>query len=120
LHQADFQRSKSFNNELNVLKWKKWICSNNSGFISVIHSLSNLIPIKMNPKKLLSKEISAKVRGQISEKTVNEKVDQFFKHGNTFLLLELVSLRREVECLREELQYQRNSKRNSLRALIVP
>jgi len=74
----------------------------------------------MDPKKLLSKEISAKFRDQISEQTVTEKVDQFFKHGNTFLLLELVSLRREVESLREELQYQRNSKRNSLRTLVVP
>ncbi len=63
----------------------------------------------MDPKKLLSKEISAKVRGQISEQTVTEKVDQFFKHGNTFLLLELVSLRREVESLREELQHQREA-----------
>ncbi len=70
---------------------------------------------------MLSKEISAKVKGHISEQTVNEKVDQFFKHGNTFLLLELVSLRREVESLREELQYQRKSKRrSSLRALAVP
>ena len=69
---------------------------------------------------MLSKEISAKFRDQISEQTVSEKVDQFFKHGNTFLLLELVSLRREVESLREELQYQRKNKRNSLRALVAP
>ncbi len=74
----------------------------------------------MNTKKLLSKEISARVRGQISEQTVSEKVDQFFKHGNTFLLLELMSLRREVKSLREELQYYRENKQNSLRALIVP
>jgi hypothetical protein len=70
----------------------------------------------MDPKKMLSKEISAKVRGYISEQVVSEKVDQFFKHGNAFLLLELVSLRREVESLREELQYQK-SKRNTLRSL---
>jgi len=74
----------------------------------------------MNTKKLLSKEISARVRGQISEQTVSEKVDQFFKHGNTFLLLELMTLRREVKSLREELQYYRENKQNSLRALIVP
>ena len=74
----------------------------------------------MNTKKLLSKEISARVRGQISEQTVSEKVDQFFKHGNTFLLLELMSLRREVKSLREELQYYRENKQNSLRALIAP
>jgi len=70
---------------------------------------------------MLSKEIAAKVRDHISEQTVSEKVDQFFRHGNTFLLLELMSLRREVESLREELQNQRESKRqNSLRALVVP
>ncbi|MCW4022441.1 MAG: hypothetical protein NWF02_04685 [Candidatus Bathyarchaeota archaeon] len=74
----------------------------------------------MNTKKLLSKEISAQVIGQISEQTVSEKVDQFFKHGNTFLLLELMSLRREVQSLREELQYYRDNKQNSLRALVAP
>jgi len=73
----------------------------------------------MDPKKMLSKEISGKVKGHISEQAVYDKVEQFFKHGNAFLLLELVSLRREVESLREELQYQR-SKRNSLRSPLVP
>jgi hypothetical protein len=75
----------------------------------------------MDPKKMLSKEISAKVKGHISEETISETVDQFFKHGSTFLLLELVSLKREVKSLREELQYQRERKQqNSLRALVVP
>ena len=69
---------------------------------------------------MLSKEISAKVRGHISEQTVSEMVDQFFRHGNTFLLLELMNLRMEVESLREELQHQRESKRSSLRKLVVP
>lgn len=70
---------------------------------------------------MLSKEIAAKVSDHISEQTVSEKVDQFFRHGNTFLLLELMSLRKEVESLREELQNQRESKRqSSLRALVVP
>ncbi|WGM89596.1 MAG: hypothetical protein IAX21_05515 [Candidatus Bathyarchaeota archaeon] len=74
----------------------------------------------MDTKKLLSKEISARIKGQINEQIVSEKVDQFFKHGNTFLLLELMSLRREVKSLREELQYYQENKQNSLRALIVP
>jgi len=68
---------------------------------------------------MLSKEISAKVRGHISEQTVSEMVDHFFRHGNTFLLLELMNLRKEVESLREEL-HQRESKRSSLRTLLVP
>lgn len=74
----------------------------------------------MNPKKMLSKEISEKVKDQISKQTISEKVDQFFKHGNTFLLLELISLTQEVENLKEKLKSQRNSKQNSLRALLVP
>ena len=74
----------------------------------------------MNPKKMLSKEIASKVKGQISEQTVSEKVDQFFKHGNTFLLMELMNLRREVQSLKEELEQQREQKcHNSLRALVV-
>jgi DNA mismatch repair ATPase MutS len=74
----------------------------------------------MNPKKMLSKEITSKVKGQISEQTVTEKVDQFFKHGNTFLLIELMNLRREVQSLREELEQQREQKnQNSIRTLIV-
>ena len=74
----------------------------------------------MNPRKMLSKEITSKVRGQINEQIVSEKVDQFFKHGNTFLLMELMNLRREVQSLREELQQQKeNNKHETLRALLV-
>ena len=73
----------------------------------------------MDPKKMLSKEIAAKVRGHISEQTVSEMVDQFFRHGNTFLLLELMNLRREVESLREEL-HQSDDKQSSLHKLLVP
>ena len=73
----------------------------------------------MDPKKMLSKEIAAKVGGQVSEQTVSEMVDHFFRHGNTFLLLELANLRKEVESLREEL-HQRDAKRSSLRPLLVP
>jgi len=73
----------------------------------------------MDPKRMLSKELAAKVRGHISEQTVSEMVDHFFMHGNTFLLLELMNLRKEVESLREELS-QRENKRSSLRTLPVP
>jgi len=69
---------------------------------------------------MLSKEIAAKVRGHISEATVSEMVDQFFRQGNTFLLMELINLRSEVKSLREELQDQIESKNNSLRKLLVP
>jgi hypothetical protein len=73
----------------------------------------------MDPKRMLSKELAAKVGGHISEQTVSELVDHFFRHGNTFLLLELVNLRKEVESLREEL-HQREDKRSSLRTLLAP
>jgi DNA mismatch repair ATPase MutS len=74
----------------------------------------------MNLKKMLSKEITSKVKDHISEQTVTEKVDQFFKHGNTFLLMELMNLRREVQSLREELEQQREHKNhNSMSTLIV-
>jgi hypothetical protein len=72
----------------------------------------------MDPKKMLSKELAAKVRGHISEQTVSEMVDHFFKHGNTFLLLEVMNLRKEVESLREELN-QSDNKQSTLRKLLV-
>jgi hypothetical protein len=73
----------------------------------------------MDPKKMLTKELAAKVRGHISEQTVSEMVDHFFRHGNTFLLLELMNLRKEVESLKEELHHN-NSKEHTLRKLLVP
>jgi hypothetical protein len=72
----------------------------------------------MDPKKMLSKELAAKVGGHISEQTVSEMVDHFFKHGNTFLLLEVMNLRKEVESLREELN-QSDNKQSTLRKLLV-
>jgi hypothetical protein len=72
----------------------------------------------MDPKKMLSKELAAKVKGQISQETVSEMVEHFFRHGNTFLLLELLNLRKEVESLREELQ-QSNSKQKTLSKLLI-
>ena len=70
---------------------------------------------------MLTKEITAKVRGHISEETVSETVDQFFRHGNTFLLLEIISLKREIKSLREELlQHRDRKKQDTLRALLIP
>jgi hypothetical protein len=72
----------------------------------------------MDPKKMLTKELAAKVKGQISEKTVSEMVEHFFRHGNTFLLLELLNLRKEVESLREEL-HQSDNKQKTLSKLLI-
>jgi hypothetical protein len=72
----------------------------------------------MDPKKMLTKELAAKVKGQISEETVSEMVEHFFRHGNTFLLLELLNLRNEIESLREELQ-QSDNKQKTLSKLLI-
>ncbi len=74
----------------------------------------------MNLKKMLSKEITQKFNGHINEETVFESVNQFFRHGNTFLLLELILLRNEVKTLREELQYKQDNQANSSNRLIFP
>jgi hypothetical protein len=74
----------------------------------------------MNPKKMLSKEIAQKVKGQISEETVSENVDQFFRHGNMFLFLELMLLRKEVKSLRKELQQWQDDKIDSSRKVMLP
>jgi hypothetical protein len=75
----------------------------------------------MDPKEILSKEISDKVGDKVSEQTVSEKVSQFVRHGNVFLLFEIMSLRKEIARLKEEIQNQRNSeRRKSVHALPVP
>ncbi|NIU38591.1 hypothetical protein GWN65_01060 [Candidatus Bathyarchaeota archaeon] len=97
------------------------ILNNNSVFITVILPKINLILIKMDPKEILSKEISGKVGDRISEQTISEKVSQFVRHGNLFLLFEVMSLRKEIERLKEEIQHQRNrERRKSVHALPVP
>jgi hypothetical protein len=72
----------------------------------------------MDHKKMLAKELAAKVKGQISEETISEMVDHFFRYGNTFLFLELLNLRKEVESLREELQ-QSDDKQKTLNKLLI-
>jgi len=73
-------------------------------FIILIISRTNLIPIKMDPKKILLKEVSDRVGDKISEQTVAEKVNQFVRYGNLFLLFEVMSLRKEIERIKEEMQ----------------
>lgn len=104
-----------------VIVWLTDILNNNSVFITVIISKVNLILIKMDPKEILSKEISSKVGDKISEQIISDKVNQFFRHGNVFLLSEVINLRREIERLKEEIQHQRNSGRQkSVPALSNP
>ena len=58
----------------------------------------------MDPKKILLKEVSDRVGDKISEQTVAEKVNQFVRYGNLFLLFEVMSLRKEIERIKEEMQ----------------
>jgi len=58
----------------------------------------------MNSKEILLKEIFDKVGDKISEQTVAEKVNQFVRYGNVFLLFEVMSLRKEIERIKEEVQ----------------
>jgi len=58
----------------------------------------------MNHKEMLLEEVFEKVGDKITKQAVAEKVDQFLKFGNVFLLFEVVSLRGEIEKLREEIQ----------------
>ena len=58
----------------------------------------------MDHKEMLLEEVFEKVGDKITKQAVAEKVDQFLKFGNVFLLFEVVSLRGEIEKLREEIQ----------------
>jgi len=60
--------------------------------------------LMINSKEILLKEIFDMVGDQVSEKTVSEKVDQFVRYGNVFLLFELMILRKEIERIREEIK----------------
>jgi len=63
-----------------------------------------LIPIKMNSKEILLKEMFNKVGDKVSEQTISEKVNQFVKYGNVFLLFEVMNLRKEIEKIKEEIR----------------
>lgn len=58
----------------------------------------------MNPKEILLKEVFDKVGDKISEQTVAEKVNQFVRYGNVFLFFEIMSLRKEIERIKEEVR----------------
>jgi len=104
-----------------VIVWLTEILNSNSVFITVIISKVNLILIEMNPKEILLKEICDKVGDEISERIISEKVSQFFRYGSVFLLFEVMSLRKEIERLKEEIQHRRNNgRRKSVHALSGP
>ena len=112
---------KSHPNAPRAIVWFTEILNKNFLFITVIISKINLTLIEMNPKEILLKEISDKVGDKIGKQIISEKVNQFFRYGNVFLLFEVMSLRKEIERLKEELQNQRNNEtRKSVHAMSVP
>jgi hypothetical protein len=62
----------------------------------------------LDSKQLLLEELSARVGDKVSRQTLEEKINQFAKYGHVFLFAELMSLRRELEKLRDELSALRN------------
>jgi len=57
----------------------------------------------MNQEEILLTEMLKKVGDRISEEIVTEKVSQFIKYGNVFLLFEVMSLRKEIQRIKEEI-----------------
>lgn len=74
------------------------------GFITLMQSVRcTLCRCELDSKQLLLEELSAMVGDKVSKQTLEEKINQFAKYGSLFLFAELMSLRRELERLREEL-----------------
>jgi len=58
----------------------------------------------MNPKEILLKELSEKLGDKISEQALSEKVNNFIKGGNIFLLFEVMNLIKEIESIKEDIK----------------
>jgi len=58
----------------------------------------------MNPKEVLLKEILERVGDKISEQTISEKINHFLKNSNMFLLFEVMSLKKEIERIKENIK----------------
>jgi len=58
----------------------------------------------MNSKEILLREMLDKVGDTLSEQTISERVSQFIKYGNVFLLFEVMSIRKEIEKIKENIK----------------
>jgi hypothetical protein len=58
----------------------------------------------INPKEVLMKEMLEKMGDKISEQTISENITHFLKSGNMFLLFEVMSLKKEIERIREDIK----------------
>lgn len=52
---------------------------------------------------MLLRDVLEKVGDRLSEETVAEKVRHFFKYGNVFLFFEVMSLRKEIDKIKEQI-----------------
>ena len=71
---------------------------------NVYHLESSLIPNMIDPKEVLMKEMLEKMGDKISEQTISENITHFLKSGNMFLLFEVMSLKKEIERIREDIK----------------
>jgi len=52
------------------------------------------------------KEVVQKVGDNIGDQSTSEKVEQFAKHGTLYLFFEIISLRKELERLKKEVEFK--------------
>ena len=50
------------------------------------------------------KEVVKTVGDKVGEQPTSEKVEQFAKHGNLYLFFEIISLRKEMERLKRQVE----------------
>jgi len=60
----------------------------------------------MSQKELFLKEVVQKVGDNIGDQSTSEKVEQFAKHGTLYLFFEIISLRKELERLKKEVEFK--------------
>jgi 16S rRNA G527 N7-methylase RsmG len=70
----------------------------------------------MNHKEMLLEEVFEKTGDKVNKREVAEKVGQFLKRGNVFLLFEVMNLRGEIEELREAMKRSQTDDLSSHRA----
>ncbi|UCB59960.1 MAG: hypothetical protein JSW72_07560 [Candidatus Bathyarchaeota archaeon] len=58
----------------------------------------------MSQKELFLKEVVQKIGNNVGDQSTTEKVEQFAKHGTLFLFFEVISLRKELERLKQEVE----------------
>ncbi len=66
--------------------------------------IGNCLAVKLKPKQMLLRDILESVGDSLHPETVATKVTQYCKHGNIFLFCEVMTLRKELEKMREQIR----------------